>query len=30
MVEMAEACRGLLEQPPEIDLLDAISAHDLR
>ena len=30
MVEMAEACRGLLSQPPQIDLLDAISAHDLR
>ena len=29
MVEMAEACRGLLAQPPDIDLLDAISAHDL-
>jgi len=29
MVEMAEACRGLLTEPPDIDLLDAISAHDL-
>jgi len=29
MVEMAAACRGLLAQPPDIDLLDAISAHDL-
>ena len=29
MVEMAEACRGLLAEPPDIDLLDAISAHDL-
>jgi quinol monooxygenase YgiN len=29
MVEMAEACRGLLAQPPDIDLLEAISAHDL-
>lgn len=29
-VEMAEACRGLLERPPDIDLLDPISAHDLR
>jgi quinol monooxygenase YgiN len=30
MVEMAAACAGVLERPPEIDLLDAISAHDLR
>lgn len=30
MIEMAEACRGLLTRPPEIDLLDPISAHDLR
>lgn len=29
MVEMAGACRGLLAEPPDIDLLDAISAHDL-
>ncbi len=29
MVEMAEACRGLLTEPPDIDLLEAISAHDL-
>lgn len=29
MVEMAEACRGLLAEPPDIDLLEAISAHDL-
>jgi quinol monooxygenase YgiN len=29
MVAMAEACRGLLEAPPQIDLLDPISAHDL-
>jgi quinol monooxygenase YgiN len=29
MVEMAEACKGLLERAPEIDLLDPISAHDL-
>jgi quinol monooxygenase YgiN len=29
MIEMAEACRGLLERPPEIDLLEPISAHDL-
>ncbi|MCX7620644.1 MAG: antibiotic biosynthesis monooxygenase, partial [Acidimicrobiales bacterium] len=30
MVEMAEACRGLLTRKPEIDLLEPISAHDLR
>lgn len=30
MVELAEGCRGLLSRPPEIDLLDPISAHDLR
>jgi quinol monooxygenase YgiN len=30
MVEMAEACRGLLARPPDIDLLEGISAHDLR
>jgi quinol monooxygenase YgiN len=30
MVEMAEACRGLLTAPPVIDLLEPISAHDLR
>jgi quinol monooxygenase YgiN len=29
MVRMAEACGPLLVQPPQIDLLDAISAHDL-
>jgi len=29
MVEMASACRGLLERPPDIDLLEGISAHDL-
>lgn len=29
MVEMAEACVGLLEAPPEIDLLEGLSAHDL-
>jgi|SRR5690554_5780573 quinol monooxygenase YgiN len=29
MVEMAEACKGLLAAPPQIDLLDPISAHDL-
>ena len=29
MVEFAEACRGVLAAPPQIDLLDPISAHDL-
>jgi quinol monooxygenase YgiN len=29
MVEMAKACEGLLAGPPQIDLLEAISAHDL-
>ncbi len=29
MVEMAQACRGLLAEPPDIDLLEPISAHDL-
>ena len=29
MVEMARACVGLLSAPPEIDLLQGISAHDL-
>ena len=30
MVEMAQACAGLLLSAPEIDLLEPISAHDLR
>ena len=30
MVQMAEACRGLLTGPPDIDLLEGVSAHDLR
>ncbi|HUS62195.1 MAG TPA: antibiotic biosynthesis monooxygenase, partial [Acidimicrobiales bacterium] len=30
MVEMAEACQGLLVSPPGIDLLQGLSAHDLR
>jgi len=30
MVEMAEACRGLLSGLPDIDLWDGPSAHDLR
>jgi quinol monooxygenase YgiN len=29
MVEMAQACVGLLARPPRIDLLEGISAHDL-
>lgn len=29
MVDMARSCEGLLSGPPQIDLLDAISAHDL-
>lgn len=29
MVEMAEACAGLLAAPPTIDLLEGVSAHDL-
>ena len=29
MVEMAEACRGILTNPPQIDLWDGASAHDL-
>ena len=29
MVEMAEACRGLLARAPVIDLWDGVSAHDL-
>ena len=29
MVEMAQSCSGLLSAPPEIDLLEGISAHDL-
>ena len=29
MVEMAAACTGLLTAPPDIDLWDGVSAHDL-
>jgi quinol monooxygenase YgiN len=29
MVEMAQACRGVLAAPPDIDLLEPVSAHDL-
>jgi quinol monooxygenase YgiN len=30
MVTMAESCAGLLSGPPMIDLLEPISAHDLK
>ena len=30
MVEMARACEGLLTGPPDLDLLEGLSAHDLR
>ena len=30
MVEMAQACTGLLTAPPDIELWDGASAHDLR
>jgi quinol monooxygenase YgiN len=30
MVEMARSCTGLLTGPPDIDLLEPLSAHDLR
>lgn len=29
MVEMARSCNGLLTSPPDIDLWDGASAHDL-
>jgi quinol monooxygenase YgiN len=29
MVKMAEACKDMLAGPPDIDLLAAVSAHDL-
>ena len=29
MIEMAEACVGILTEAPEIDLLEGLSAHDL-
>lgn len=29
MVEMAQRCSGLLSQPPDIDLHEGISMHDL-
>lgn len=30
MIEMARGCTGLLVSPPNIDLWDSASAHDLR
>ncbi len=30
MVEMAESCAGILSGPPDVDLWDGTSAHDLR
>jgi len=30
MVQMAEGCRGLLRGRPDIELLEGVSAHDLR
>ena len=29
MVEMAESCQGILSAPPDIDLFEGVSAHDL-
>lgn len=29
MVEMAQSCAGLLASPPQIDLFESISVHDL-
>jgi quinol monooxygenase YgiN len=29
MIEMAESCGGVLSAPPDIDLWDGLSAHDL-
>ena len=29
MVQMAQACNGLLTRPPTIDLYEGLSAHDL-
>ena len=30
MVDMARSCQGLLARKPDIDLLEGLSAHDLR
>jgi quinol monooxygenase YgiN len=29
MIEMAESCVGLLASPPDVDVWDGLSAHDL-
>ena len=29
MIEMAESCSGILAEPPDIELLEGLSAHDL-
>jgi quinol monooxygenase YgiN len=29
MVEMARSCQGLLTRPPDVDLLQGLSAHDI-
>lgn len=29
MIEMAESCIGILTEPPDIELLEGLSAHDL-
>ena len=29
MVDMAKSCEGLLTRPPDVDLLEGLSAHDL-
>jgi quinol monooxygenase YgiN len=29
MIEMAQACRGLLSRPPVVELWEGVSAHDL-
>lgn len=30
MVDMATACTGLLSEPPDIDLYEAVTMHDLK
>jgi quinol monooxygenase YgiN len=30
MVEMAKSCRGIISSPPDIDMWQSMSAHDLR
>ena len=29
MIDMAQSCDGVLNRPPDIDLLDSVSMHDL-